>query len=635
MENFDSYPLLKTISSPEDVKRLSLDDLSSLAAEIRRYLSFRVRENGGHLASNLGVVELTLAMHRVFDTPIDHFIFDVGHQSYVHKLLTGRKEQFDTLRCPGGLSGFTKRCESAHDAFGAGHSSTAISAAVGMAEADRLAGKRAHTVAVVGDGALTGGLAYEGLNNCRPDLSLVVVVNENEMSISPNTGRLSEHLSRIRTSKKYIKAKTLTKKTLGRVPILGFLLYKLLQAGKRALKRILYKENLFEHMGLRYCGPLDGNDLAGMIAALEYAKQLQCSVVLHVKTKKGLGDAEAEANPDIYHGVAPRGKQQTAPTFSQQFGEALCRAAERDSRICAITAAMSHGTGLEPFREAFADRFFDVGIAEGHAVTFAAGLSAGGQRPVVAVYSTFLQRAYDNLLHDAALQGLPLVLAVDRAGFNAADGATHHGVFDVSLLSAIDGVRIYAPVTGAGIAASLNAAWEQGGIAAIRYPSGTEDEALKAAFYPTGVLQTRAPGLRIYDTGACPMLTVLTHGRIAAEALKAANALQATGVFVRVVLCEYLAPYPSLAKEAASCLSGNAVVFYEEEVRSGGFGENLSRALLVSGALADKPYRIVAAESGFATPRAGQTVWQAAGVDADSLQAAIKDLINMTKGDKL
>ncbi len=626
-ENFDSYELLKGINSPADLKALPADDLPRLAAEIREYLSYRVRENGGHLASNLGVVELTMAIHRVFSTPHDHVIFDVGHQSYVHKLLTGRKERFDTLREAGGLSGFTKRAESEHDAFGAGHSSTAVSAAIGMAEADALSGSDAYTVAVVGDGALTGGLAYEGLNNCRRSLRLVIIINENEMSISPNTGRLSEHLSRMRASKKYLWTKAFTAHTLRHIPLIGRPIYRLLRRLKRRIRHFFYKENLFEHMGIRYRGPIDGNDIEGVIASLEYAKRLGTSVILHVKTKKGMGDSEAEASPDLYHGIAPHGKSSNAPTFSATFGHILCSLAREDERICAITAAMSHGTGLEPFHTQHPRRFFDVGIAEGHAVTFASGLAAGGKRPVVAVYSTFLQRAYDNVLHDAALQGLPVILAIDRAGFNAADGATHHGVFDISLLSTIPGVRIFTPVTGAGIAASLRAALGTVGVAAIRYPSGTEQEAVLKAFYPTGASEVNTPTVRVWESGNAPALTVIAHGRIAAEALCAAETLQREGMAVRILLCEYIAPYSALADEVAPLLAGNAVLLYEEEVRTGGFGENLVAALTKRGALLDKAYAVLAAENGFATPQAGETVWQAAGVDADSLCVAARALM--------
>lgn len=619
--------MLKKIDSPSDLKALPAADLPLLASEIRRYLSYRVRENGGHLSSNLGVVELTMAIHRVLSTPQDHVIFDVGHQSYVHKLLTGRKEQFDTLRQAGGLSGFTKREESEHDAFGAGHSSTAISAAIGMATADALSGSDAYTVAVVGDGALTGGLAYEGLNNCRGDLRLIIVINENEMSISPNTGGLSEHLTRIRSSKKYIKAKAVTSRTLRSLPLIGKPLHALLRFIKKNIKRLVYQENLFEQMGLRYYGPLDGNDIEGLVASLSYARQRGGSTVLHVKTKKGRGDSEAEANPDLYHGVAPQGKVHAVPTFSEHFGTALCRMAEEDPDLCAITAAMSYGTGLEPFRAAYPNRFFDVGIAEGHAVTFAAGLGAGEKYPVVALYSTFLQRAYDNILHDAALQKLPLILAIDRAGFSSADGATHHGVYDVSLLSGIAGVRILAPVTGAGVAAALCAARNWGGVCAIRYPSGVANRALEEAFYPTGVSDYDVPRVRVWESGSTPRATIVTHGRIAGEALAAAHTMLEKGVVLRILLCEYLAPYDELAAEVAPLLVGEATLLFEEEIRSGGFGENLAAALKKCGAIQNTCYDIVAAPDGFVTPRVGQTVWQAAGVDAESLCRAVRDLL--------
>ena len=626
MERFEEYQLLSRINSPRDVKALSCAELSLLADEIRAYLSARVRENGGHLASNLGVVELTLAIHRVFDAPEDRIVFDVGHQSYVHKLLTGRKERFDTLRRPGGLSGFTRRAESEYDAFGAGHSSTAVSAAIGLAEADLLAGRKNYTVAVVGDGALSGGLAYEGLNNCRPDLRLVIIINDNEMSISPNTGRLATHLSRIRTSRGYLKTKEVTSGTLRKIPLIGKPLHRLLRAVKRGLKHLFYKENFFEHMGIRYLGPVDGNDAEALSLLLSHAKRLDGSVIVHVKTKKGLGDVEAEAHPQEFHGLSPADKPHTGPDFSEKLGRILAQMADDDGRLCAITAAMSQGTGLEHFRAAHADRFFDVGIAEGHAVTFAAGLAAGGMHPVVALYSTFLQRAYDNVLHDAALQGLPVTLCIDRAGFNPLDGVTHHGVFDVSLLSAIPDVRIYAPVTYAGLQASLNAAVAYEGVAAVRYPAGSESLRILSAFYPDGASALAAPSVRIYESGAAPQVTVLMHGRIAVEALVAADRLLDRGIAVRIVLCEYLAPYAALAEEVAPFLGDIPLVFYEEEVRTGGFGEGLSHALRAQGTL-PAAYAILAAENGFAIPRAGETVWQAAGVDSNALCRTVLDLI--------
>ena len=625
MESFEKWPRLAAIHTPDDLRRLPQGELKPLAEEIREYLTFRVGENGGHLASNLGVVELTMAIHRVFRVPEDHLIFDVGHQSYVHKLLTGRKERFDTLRRAGGISGFTKRAESVYDAFGAGHSSTAVSAAIGMAEADALAGRDAYTVAVVGDGAMTGGLAYEGLNNCRRDLRLIIILNENEMSISPNTGRLSEHLSHLRASRRYLRTKEVTERALARVPLLGKPTERALRWAKRRLKHTFYRENLFEHMGIRYLGPIDGNDLEGVTACLEHAKHLGCSVILHVKTVKGKGNAQAEAEPDLYHSVAvgkPAGK-----SFSTHFGAALVEAAAQDARVCAITAAMSQGTGLEPFRLAHPRRFFDVGIAEGHAVTFAAGLAAGGERPVVAVYSTFLQRALDHVIHDAALQDLPLVLAIDRAGFNSGDGVTHHGVFDVAYLSAVAGVKLFTPQTGAGIAASLRVALQGGGVCAIRYPAGAEEPRILAAFYPDGCDPATDPGVRVYESGNDPVCTIVTHGRIASEALRAAEVLLTAGMPVRILLCEYLAPYGDLSAEIAPLLTENTV-FFEEEIRSGGFGMCLADALMRRGALTHRQYAIVAADTPFAVPLEGESVLHAAGVDAEALIDTVKGLIS-------
>ena len=623
MEQFDKWPLLGKIASPDDLKALPAEQLDALAAEIRDYLAYRVTENGGHLASNLGAVEMTMAIHRVFHSPKDHVIFDVGHQSYVHKLLTGRKEQFDTLRCPGGLSGFTKRTESEHDPFGAGHSSTAISAAIGMAEAEYQRGSDAWTVAVVGDGALTGGLSYEGLNNCAHHLRLVIIINENEMSISPNTGRLARHLSKIRASHNYLHTKRFTAEVIRRVPLIGRLTYKALRWFKRRVKHVLYRENIFEHMGIRYMGPIEGNDYKSVEAYLHHAKRMEHSVILHLKTTKGIGYAPAEENPNAYHGVAPKGQPAYDVTFSKAMGEALTEYAAVERDICAITAAMSCGTGLEPFRKKLPSRFYDVGIAEGHAVTFGAGLAAGGMRPVVALYSTFLQRAYDNVLHDVALQGLPVCLCIDRAGLNAGDGPTHHGIFDVAMLSQIPDVTIYAPVTIAGLHRSLRTALNTGGLTAIRYPSGGENAQILHAFYGD---ETTGIGVRHYGAATKDAkITIVTHGRIAAAAVEAADRLLAEGIPASVLLCEYLAPYGKLATEVAPMLGGS-VIFLEEELRSGGFGMNLSHALREAGFLSDVRYNVMGTENGFLTQKKGQTPLQAAGLDADAVVRAAKDL---------
>jgi len=618
LEQFDKWPLLGGINSPEDLKALPAEQMGPLAAEIRDYLAYRVTENGGHLASNLGVVEMTMAIHRVFDSPRDHVIFDVGHQSYVHKLLTGRKEQFDTLRTPGGLSGFTKRAESPHDPFGAGHSSTAISAAIGMAEAEYQKGSDAWTVAVVGDGALTGGLAYEALNNCAHHLRLLIVINDNEMSISPNTGSLSRHLSKMRASRRYLRTKRFTAGFIRRIPLIGRPIYKLLRRLKRWIKHMFYRENLFEHMGIRYMGPLDGNDAVVVEDYLRHAKRLDHSVILHLRTTKGQGYAPAEEDPNAYHGVAPRDISCPIETFSQVMGKELTRLAVIDDRICAITAAMSGGTGLEPFRTVHPSRFYDVGIAEAHAVTFGAGLVAGGMRPVVALYSTFLQRAYDNLLHDVALQQLPLCLCIDRAGLNGADGATHHGIFDVAMLSQIEQITVYTPVTAAGLCRSLREALQQEHMTAIRYPNGGEDPRIRAAFYgekdADATPQVRAFGAPADEAA----LTIVTHGRITAVALEVVERLQQQGIAASVLLCEYIAPYERLAGEVAPLL-GKRVLFLEEELLCGGFGMNLSAALALK-----KPYRVMGTKDGTLTPCAGQTPWQAAGLDADAvLQSAL------------
>ena len=631
MENFEKWPLLSRVDSPADLKRLPAKQLDSLAAEIRDYLVFRVGQNGGHLASNLGVVELTMALHRVFDSPSDHILFDVGHQSYVHKLLTGRKAAFDTLRRPGGLSGFTKRAESAHDPFGAGHSSTAISAALGLSEADALAGRESWTVAVVGDGALSGGLSYEGLNNCRRDRRLLIVINENEMSISKSTGRLAEHLQHLRTSRGYITTKRVTSAVLRHIPLIGPLLYRLFWRVKRRVKHLFYHENLFEHMGISYVGPVDGHDLQGLEAILSRIKNAGEPVILHVKTVKGRGYAPAEQDAGTYHAISNAAGVRTGESFSKAFGSALCARAATDPQICAVTAAMQEGTGLSPFAAQYATRFFDVGIAEGHALTFAAGLAAGGARPVVALYSTFLQRAYDHLLHDAALQGLPLVLALDRAGLNARDGATHHGIFDVAMLSVLPRVRILAPVTCTGVSRALSAALAFEGVSALRYPAGTPDPALIAAFYPTGEGEDEPPCVRCFDAAEQPKLTLITHGAIAAEALKAANALSQDGIALRVLLCEYIAPYADLAQEVAPRLAGDAVLFLEEEIRAGGFGEHLQAALTAIGAMEGRRSAILAAENAFVTPGAGETVYEAALVDAAQIIKTTHRLVR--KGD--
>lgn len=627
--------ILDGIDKPDDLKSLSDTELDTLAGEIREKLVNIITPEdgclgrGGHLASNLGVVELTIALHRVFDSPHDHIIWDVGHQSYVHKLLTGRKDRFDTLRTPGGLSGFTKRSESEHDPFGAGHSSTALSAALGIAKAESLRGTGGYTVAVIGDGAFTGGMVQEALNNCEntKGLRLIIIINENEMSISRNIGSFAKSISKIRMRASYFRTKAATRHFLSRLPLIGKPMVSFITKVKKGLKDLLYGSNYFENLGLYYLGPIDGNDRNAVETMLREAKKFDESVVLHVKTKKGKGYEPAEKNPGVYHSVAPRGAV-PGGGFSKVFGNAIVREATADGKICAITAAMSSGTGLDTFRKLFPERFFDVGIAEEHAVTFAAGLAAGGMKPVAAIYSTFIQRAYDNILHDVALQSLPVVLCIDRAGLSVGDGATHHGIFDVSFLSAIPGITIYTPATYAGLETSLRTALALGAPAAVRYPNAVEDDRVKRRFYAEGIPD--APRVR-YDLSATdtPRAVIAVHGRMASEAIEISDALAARGIGCGILLCEYIKPYEQLAGEIEKMLPECTELFVclEEEIRSGGFGMNLCDVLERRGAFEKMKKLIIATDDTFAVPDTGQTVYEAAGVDTASAIAKISEAL--------
>lgn len=611
---------LPSIHSPADLRALPSDAIPGLCAEIRETLIETVSRTGGHLASNLGVVELSVAMHRVFDCPRDHMIFDVGHQSYVHKLLTGRYARFDTLRIGGGVSGFTRRSESEYDCFGAGHSSTSLSAALGFAQSDRMTGSDAYTVAVVGDGAFTGGMIHEALNNITPGLRLIIIINENEMSISKNIGRFALHMARLRRKAGYFKTKKGISRVLKHIPLVGDKLFCFARDTKKAFKNALYGSNYFEDMGLYYIGPADGNDYEAVEELLTEAKKLGDSVVIHLKTRKGKGYVPAEEDPGRYHGMAPAGKT-SGENFSRRLGEILIAEATGDDRLCAITASMSEGTGLESFRAAHPDRFFDVGIAEEHAMTFAAGLAAGGYHPVTAIYSSFMQRAYDQVIHDIALQSLPVLMCIDRAGLNQADGATHHGLFDVSFLSAIPGVTIYTPATFAGLALSVHTALQSGTPAAIRYPNGGEDPRVLAVFYPDGDPTTI--GVRpSYTPAECESLqtVIAVHGRMATEALLARDRLAEQGITVGILLCEYLKPYDRLAAEINALLpAGVPLLTAEEEIRAGGFGMMLTDALA---RLSDAPtrwVRVLAVDDSFVIQDKPEPIRHTAGVDADAM----------------
>ncbi len=620
--------LLPGIHAPADVRTLSDAEIPALCEELRATLIDTVPKTGGHLASNLGAVELSVAIHRVFDCPRDHIIFDVGHQSYVHKLLTGRYDRFSTLRQGGGLSGFTKRDESEYDCFGAGHSSTSLSAALGFAQADRMAGLDAFTVAVVGDGAFTGGMIHEALNNVTRGLRLIIIINENEMSISKNIGRFATHMARLRRKSGYFNAKAGISRFIKRIPGVGNWLFRVIRDTKKAFKNAMYGSNYFEDLGLYYLGPADGNDYESVEVLLREAKKLNDSVVIHLKTRKGMGYEPAEADPGFYHGMAPAGSK-SGENFSHRLGEILIEESKRDDRICAITASMSEGTGLESFRGARPDRFYDVGIAEEHALTFAAGLAAGGYRPVTAIYSSFMQRAYDQVIHDIALQHLPVVMCIDRAGLNQGDGATHHGMFDVSFLSAIPGMTIYTPITFAGLALSVREALSADAPSAIRYPNGGESAQVIDAFYegkaPTsiGVRADFKPAEKGRLQGV-----IVVHGRMVNEALAARELLAKKKIRAGILLCEYLKPYGRLAEDVNALLpAGVPVVFAEEEIRAGGFGMLLDDALSTDPAFASRRRRVLAVDDSFVIQDRSEPIRHTAGVDAEGIAQALEQLL--------
>lgn len=602
--------ILETVSTPADVKKLPPKQLKILAAEIRSELINVTASNGGHLASNLGVVELTIAIHRVFDCPEDRIIFDVSHQSYVHKMLTGRRQFMHTLRKYGGLSGFQKRSESKADPFGSGHSSTSVSAAAGFAAADKIAGRKNITVAVIGDGALTGGMAYEALNNCASYDNMVIILNDNGMSISPNVGATSKLLSRIRVSKKYFGFKRFVQKAFMAVPGIGKGLVNMAVGFKNWAKRHLVHENLFEQMGMHYFGPLDGHDISAMEDVLREAKaDGKCSVV-HVCTKKGNGYAPSEKNPAFFHGVSGFDREtgtvkEGGKSYSSVFGETLTRLAFADKRICAVTAAMEYGTGLAPFAKAFPDRFFDVGIAEEHAMTFSAGLAAGGMKPVFAVYSTFSQRAYDQLIHDVALQKLPVVIAMDRAGIVGSDGPTHHGMFDMSYLNAIPNITVWSPYTETELKVCLKRALDLDTPSVVRYPRGNVPEGQSMSDIDYAVT----------DFGQSEFIytVLITTGSETAEAYRACEIAHANGTNVRLIRLIRVKPLPDITHLIKNA---RVIVTAEEGMKNGGIGESIA-AMCASKQLRARV--TVCGATDFLPHGDGGTLRAMAGIDSTSL----------------
>lgn len=492
MENSDIK--LSRLNLPEDLKKLTVPQCALLCRDIRKTILRTVMRSGGHLASNLGTVELTVALHRVFESPYDKFVWDVGHQAYAHKLLTGRYSRFGTLRSKDGISGFIRPSESEHDSFISGHSSTSISAALGMAEAMRLNGDTEHrAIAIIGDGAFTGGLAYEGLNNAgKSNDNIIVILNHNDMSISKNVGAFAKYLTSIRGNQKYLDTKKVVEKALDNTPVIGEPIKNIILSSKSTLKMLLYHSTMFEDLGFVYLGPVDGHNITELEETLRMAKRINKPVFIHVNTVKGKGFKAAEKNPGAFHSIPSCGYSVKNPenisenTFSENFGKLLVQFAEKDDNICALTAAMKYGTGLQYFAARFPDRFYDVGIAEQHAVTFSGGLASGGKLPVFAVYSSFLQRSYDQLIHDIAIGGLHMVLAVDRAGIVGEDGETHQGIFDIPMLTGIPGVTIFSPSNfNEQRLCMKKALYGTEGLAVVRYPKGGEDFGYSGYDYDT------------------------------------------------------------------------------------------------------------------------------------------------------
>ena len=575
--------MLEKINSPRDLDGLSYEQLEMLADEIRNEMIATVSTNGGHLASNLGIVELTLALHRVFRMPEDRIIFDVGHQSYVHKLITGRYKQFGTLRSYGGIAGFPKRGESEYDCFETGHASTAISAALGMARARDFKREHHDVIAVVGDGALTGGMCYEALNDAgNTHTKMIVVLNDNEMSIAPNVGALSNYLTHLRISAGWQSAKRKVRH-LNQIPLIGKPVYRILHAVKRLVRSVFVRDSelgFFEALGFEYFGPINGHDLAGMEQAFRQAQMFKGPCVIHVLTKKGYGYDKAEERPEAFHGTPPfyvetgnRIKKPSAPSWGHIMADTLADMSSGDDRIVAITAAMKLGTGLDHFAERFPKRLIDVGIAEEHAATMAAGLAAGGMRPYVAIYASFFQRCYDQMLHDVCMQHLPVTFLLDRSGVGAEDGQTHHGLFDFSTTLPVPGLTVLAPSSAAQLQAMIRWTLNQNGPCVIRYPKSVKP-------VPSAGKDLFIPGKWNIVSGEGKVI-LLSAGSMLPKAEETRLILTEKGISVQVVDCPSLKP---LDKAFLAAVPKDAAVFtMEEHMITGGFGEYVSRFCLDNG----------------------------------------------------
>ncbi len=605
------YPILSKIKSPEDVKKLNIGETEVLCQEIRNCIIDTVSKNGGHLASNLGAVELTVALHRAFNSPEDAIIFDVGHQCYTHKLLTGRFEKFSTIRTENGISGFLKPSESEHDKFITGHSSNSVSAAYGIYKAKRLKGEKGTAVAVIGDGALTGGMAYEALNNAGSDKgNFIVVLNDNKMSISTNVGALSRTLTKLRNKPRYHHFKFALSKFLQKIPLIGNPLNKFLYKIKEITKSVFYRKDIFSSLGFNYLGPVDGHNIEAMEDLFKIAENYDRPSFIHVITTKGKGYHFAENSPNNYHGVSSFNIEQGAEcsakeNFSSVAGDTLCELAETDSAVCAITAAMTEGTGLNSFAEKYPDRFFDVGIAEGHAVTFAAGLASNGLKPYFAVYSTFLQRGFDQIIHDCAIGDYPVKFLIDRAGIVGEDGETHQGVFDVSYLTLIPKITIYSPANYDELRYRIKESNDSDKIVAIRYPRGCEDYTLdfdlKVDYSVFGGSSSKA---------------IITYGRLFSEASKA---YIKNNNFSLIKLNKI---YPLSRDIIAAVLGFEEIHFFEEGVKNGGIGEHLLSQLKNTGF--NGKFYIHAIDNKFIPASSVKNAIKDLGLDLDSMLEVLK-----------
>lgn len=571
--------LLDSIRKVNDIKNINEEDYDALAAEIREFLIEKISVTGGHLGSNLGAVELTMALHLALNLPEDKIIWDVGHQSYTHKLLTGRREGFETLRKYGGMSGFPKRRESNCDAFDTGHSSTSISAGLGLVKARDLRGEKHTVVSVIGDGSLTGGMAYEALNNAaRLDTNFIIVLNDNNMSISENVGGVSKYLNNIRTADGYLGLRDGVYNTLKDMPKYGDQMVKFIRRAKNSFKQLVIPGMMFEDMGVTYLGPVDGHDISRLVRVIQEAKRVKKAVIIHVLTQKGKGYLPAQRHPARFHGAEPFDigtglpvNPRTKASYTDIFSTVMTKLGQRDEKVVAITAAMPDGTGLKRFRNRYPDRFFDVGIAEEHAVTFAAGLAAGGMKPIVAIYSSFLQRAYDQILHDVCIQNLPVVFAIDRAGLVGSDGETHQGIFDLSYLSSIPNMHIMAPKNKWELSDMIKFAVDFGAPIAVRYPRGEAYDGLKEYRLPIAYGKSEW----IYEEEDICLIAV---GSMVKAAERVRRQLKDKGYACSLINARFVKPIDeAMIKEARAV--HKLLVTMEENVASGGFGEKVREFL--------------------------------------------------------